>query len=331
MKKIILVPVKNEEWILDKFLRISSLFADHIIIADQNSTDRSVEIAKKYDKVILVSNENNQYNEAQRQILLIEKARELFGLGNFLLAIDADEIISADSLLAKGWQKIEEAPVGTVFMFDKPTPLFDKPKALRYKKGFPLGYKDDGAPHSASLIHSTRIPTPAHAPRVIIDDILFLHLCFVRKNIQFTKNRYYCVLENIKNNRSLRRRRLMYNYYKPEDYEKGDITPIDKNWYNAYDKIGVDLRKFDQQEFYYMDFEVLKIFHQHGTKRFYNDPVWHFDWEGSRQAGLKMGIDGLPDKPIKQPPSARVLIVDFFYKLINTITEKVRSVRTLNS
>lgn len=34
-----LTPVRNEVWILDRFLKAASFWADHIIIADQMSTD----------------------------------------------------------------------------------------------------------------------------------------------------------------------------------------------------------------------------------------------------------------------------------------------------
>jgi glycosyltransferase involved in cell wall biosynthesis len=44
---ICLTPVKNEAWLLDRFLQATSLWADFIIIADQMSTDGSQEIAKK--------------------------------------------------------------------------------------------------------------------------------------------------------------------------------------------------------------------------------------------------------------------------------------------
>lgn len=320
MKTIVLTPIRNEEWILDQFLQTCSMFADHIIIADQNSTDRSIEIASKYEKVILISNKSANFNEAERQKILISKARELFGLGNFLLALDADEIISADSINAKGWKTIEYAAMGTVFLFDKPTPLFDLPKALRYKNGFPLGFKDDGSEHNPSLIHSTRIPTPNHSVSVLIKDIMFMHLCFVRPNIQFSKNRYYCVLENVNKVRGIRLRRLMYSFYKPNDYAKGDIETINPLWYKDYDNKQISLRNFKEEPYYYMDFEVLKFFKQYGEKKFYNEPIWNFDWEKCRLEAIKRNIYGIPTKEIKGPSLLQKYIVDFTFDVLIKIT-----------
>ena len=41
---VVLTPVRNEAWVLHAFLKATSLWADHIIIADQMSTDGSRDI-----------------------------------------------------------------------------------------------------------------------------------------------------------------------------------------------------------------------------------------------------------------------------------------------
>jgi glycosyltransferase involved in cell wall biosynthesis len=62
-KIVVLTPIKNEEWILERFLSVTSQFADLIIIADQNSTDSSRNICQKYPKVKLIENKSDQYDE----------------------------------------------------------------------------------------------------------------------------------------------------------------------------------------------------------------------------------------------------------------------------
>lgn len=42
---IVVTPIKNEDWILDRFLSTTSLWADNIIIADQCSTDFNFQLA----------------------------------------------------------------------------------------------------------------------------------------------------------------------------------------------------------------------------------------------------------------------------------------------
>ncbi|MEN0045653.1 MAG: glycosyltransferase family 2 protein [Bacteroidota bacterium] len=315
MKIIVLTPIKNEEWILSKYLEITSLFADHIIIADQDSKDRSKEIAKKFEKVILIENNKKGYDEAERQILLINKARELFGTGNLLLALDADEIITASGISSTSWDIIRQSDLGTVFFFDKPTLAFDKPYVFRYGKGFPLGYLDDGANHQPDLIHSTRIPYPMNAPVINIEDIEFLHLCFVRENVQFSKNRYYCALENINKTNVLRLRNKRYRYFKSEDYIKENkLHPIQDKWLSYPNH--VELKNFKQQKYYYSDYEVLKLFQKYGTKRFFSDPIWNIDWEDCRKEAKSKGVDNIPNEPIQTPSKLRRASNNIFFAFI---------------
>lgn len=326
-KIIVLTPVKNEEWILSKYLEITSLFADHIIIADQNSNDKSKEIARSFEKVILIENNDEGYNEAERQSLLIAKARELFGIENFLLALDADEIITASGINSTNWDIIRQSDLGTVFFFDKPTLAFDEPYVFRYGKGFPLGYLDDGANHESDLIHSTRIPHPMNAPVINIEDIEFLHLCFVRNNVQFSKNRYYCALENINKTNTLRLRSKRYRYFKPEDYiTENKLYPIQDKWISYPNHI--ELKNFKQQKYYYSDYEVLKLFHKYGTKRFFNDPIWDIDWEDCRKDAISQNISDIPNKPINAPSKLRNALIDIFFDSIKKGTKILKKLRT---
>jgi hypothetical protein len=76
---ICLTPVKNEGDQIDRFLKCASLWADHIIVCYQNSTDASTEIALNYEKVNLIENPSVKFNELERQKILLAKAREIPG------------------------------------------------------------------------------------------------------------------------------------------------------------------------------------------------------------------------------------------------------------
>ena len=96
---------------MDRFLKCTSLWADHIIIADQQSTDGSREIAARYPKVILIDNLSPTFNEPERQKLLLEKARTIPGQ-RLLIALDADEILTANFMNSSEWNTVLEIPVG---------------------------------------------------------------------------------------------------------------------------------------------------------------------------------------------------------------------------
>ncbi|MEI8061987.1 MAG: glycosyltransferase [bacterium] len=92
MKTIVLIPTKNEEWILEDTLKNTSPYVDLIIIADQNSTDRTIEICSKFNNVQVIKNNEEGHSNKVRWLLL-EEARK-HGLANLIICIDADEMIS---------------------------------------------------------------------------------------------------------------------------------------------------------------------------------------------------------------------------------------------
>ena len=103
---ICMTPVKNEAWILDRFLQCASTWAEHIIVADQQSTDGTREIAESYDTVTLIENDTPAYDEAGRQQLLIDAAREIPVDGKrILIALDADEFLTANWMSHPEWQR----------------------------------------------------------------------------------------------------------------------------------------------------------------------------------------------------------------------------------
>ena len=68
-----LMPVKNEEWIIERSLSSASIWADKIIVSDQGSTDRTVEIARRFPKVTLLDNSKlEEFNEQEMLLYLLK-------------------------------------------------------------------------------------------------------------------------------------------------------------------------------------------------------------------------------------------------------------------
>lgn len=82
-----LIIAKNEQETIENCLKQLS-FADEIIVLDQNSTDETLKIAKKYATKIIYS---NQEDFSLNRNLLAKAA-----LGKWLLYIDCDERLSSD-------------------------------------------------------------------------------------------------------------------------------------------------------------------------------------------------------------------------------------------
>src|SRR5262249_14720638 len=112
---ICVTPTRNEAWIIKQFLTAARTWADRIIVADQGSTDGTLEILGATPGVETVVNDS-AYDELQRQKLLISRAREIAGQ-RVLIALDADEALSANCLESPEWKRIRDAKPGTVLRF----------------------------------------------------------------------------------------------------------------------------------------------------------------------------------------------------------------------
>jgi len=303
-KIIVVTPIKNEAWILNRFLDITSKFADLIIIADQQSTDSSREICKRWEKVVLLDNPDKTYNEASRQLLLLAKARELVPGPKVIFALDADEILAANALKTAEWQKILDAQPGTAIFVEKPDLYLTPETCIRWRDNpFPIAYVDDGSVHQPQFVHSVRIPLTSKTNRLILKDVKVLHYALANPALQEAKVRYYSVLENTKNiSKSIGRRHVYRKTFLNKFKSKAE--PVEQCWFQGWEDMGINLRSIQTDVahlFAWHDFEVLRLFSDHGPKRFYWDDIWYISWEERRQYALKNGLLGIPLQPINSP------------------------------
>lgn len=321
-KIIVITPVKNEEWILDRFLQVTTQFADHVIIADQLSTDRSPEICRQYSKVTLIENNSKKYDESQRQLLLIQKARELVPGQKILLALDADEIMAANAPTTVSWQTMLAAKPGTIFYFQKQD-LYPTPEHyITYQQFFPLGYMDDSAEHVPKKIHSTRIPTPDTSQRLYFSEIKILHYTWTRPECELAKKRMYSLIENISKTKNLAQRRQAYSVKNTYMKSNKKLLATPTEWFKKWEDLGIDMRTITHYKYYWQDIEVLRLFCEHGTRRFWSEPIWYFNWEACRIYAEKQGYTDIFKKEVNKPPyflKINLLFLDFFYKKLQKI------------
>jgi hypothetical protein len=212
-----MTPVRNEAWVL----QATSLWADYIIIADQQSTDGSKEIALSYPKVILIDNKNPDFNESERQKLLIDKAREIEG-DKILFGLDADEIFSANFTETNDWKLILNSKPGDVFWFKWAEIC---PDQKTYWKSntvyYPWMFHDDGIePHGNYVrnMHSMRIPYPIDEKQMYyVNDFDVLHLAYLNQARVDAKRRFYKFVDWEMNHRSAISLSRSYAQVKKED------------------------------------------------------------------------------------------------------------------
>lgn len=322
-KIVVLTPVRNEEWILDRFLAVTSRVADQIIVIDQGSTDASREICRRYEKVHLIHNTDPTYNEASRQRRLIEEARTLVPGPRILLALDSDEMVAANAVGTEDWKRMLGAAPGTVLYFEKPDLYQSTREAIRYAKPWPLGYVDDGYEHNAKVIHSIRIPQPPHAQHLRLDQVKVVHYGLTRMDAQRSKLRFYSALENVNGTTRLNSRRKSYGPRR--DFAKGGtLQASDPAWFAGWQDAGIDMFAIATAEHYWQDFEVLKMFNTHGYRRFWLDDLWDFDWETLRRQALARGEPGIPSAPVDAPPASLIRCL----RLLDTLRDAWATVRS---
>lgn len=293
-----LTPVKNEAWILERFLKCASLWADQIIIADQGSTDGSKEIAARFPKVTIIDNSLQEYNEPERQKLLIAEARRTPG-HKVLLALDADEFLTANFLTSPEWESILTSPPGTVISFQWPIIQANMSDLsfFYFRSEIPVGFIDDGTEHDGKLIHSCRVPNPPGAPSLLPTQIKLMHYCLLDRDRFRSRMRWYQCFEYL----TLKRRPIeLYRFYNLVVYVSSEaIKPVPPEWIRGYEEQGIEMSIINRPGGYRWDKEVLEYFEEHGVEKFRRLGVWDVDW-----SVIYHDIcPGEPQKPIRDPRS----------------------------
>lgn len=274
---VVMTPVRNEAWVLRAFLETTSLWADYIIIADQMSTDGSREIAKTYEKVILIDNKNPEFNEAERQALLIAKAREVAaGRDTLLWGLDADEVLSANFRDTEDWNHIMNSVPGDVFWFKWAEICPDQQEYFSHATYYPWLFHDDGKlPHGNYVrnMHSMRIPYPEEENQMYyVDDFRVLHLAYLNQHRVASKRRFYQFVDWELNKRPSVVLCKAYTQTK----ENEQILPLPDSFLYHNEKYGFDLLDLVDTEVSkcYMDDYIVERFSRHSMKELRKLDIW---------------------------------------------------------
>ncbi len=313
-QRICLTPTRNESWIIDPFLAATRTWADRVIVADQGSTDGTWEKLQSAPKVDAVVNDSPTYDEAYRQRLLIGKARQIQGK-RILIALDADEALSANFRDSAEWKLIEDAKPGTVLRFRWINILPGFEKAWIPDDFTAFGFVDDGSDHTGDRIHSRRIPWPKDAPVLDLHEIAVLHFQYVAWDRVVSKHRWYQAWETINDPARkpldiFRQYHHMYGSWSPSE-----IHPIKPEWLSTYDRAGIDFRSLKSEPVTWWDRELLRMLSDHGAKRFRKIAMWDADW---RAIAKRVGING---DSFSDP---RSIVEQFAHRLL-TATQKNRA------
>ena len=275
---ICLTPIRNEAWILDKFLQTTSLWADYIILSDQISTDGSQEIARKYPKVILIENkEQKDFSEYGLRKPLIDEARKIEG-PRLLISLDADEVFTPN-FNSSEWETIKSLPLGTIVKFPwiNIYPGFESYWSIG--SNIPVGYLDDGAEFKSGLIHACRLfdPNEYTLNTYVCQQIKILHLQYLDWYRMETKHLWYQCFERI-NYPNKSAVDIYRQYHHMDNLQKDRFTKVPNEWISGYEKFNINITSVVFETKLMWEERILTYFQEYGTQYFKKLDIWKTNW-----------------------------------------------------
>lgn len=166
MEKIsAIMPMKNEEDLLDICLSHFHNYVDEIIIADTGSTDKSIEISSKYTNQIININDFTDFSIVKNKLLSMAKNKWIFTIDSDMILIP---LVDDPLHLTVETAEKENANMAyfPVFEFTDKFPYIDG----WYYKGW-LFKKEDYTFVNKVHVHAT----PIHEEKGISSDNILLH------------------------------------------------------------------------------------------------------------------------------------------------------------
>jgi hypothetical protein len=288
---ICVTPVRNEAWTLERFLRSAERWADHIVLGDQQSSDNTRQIAARFEKVVVAENRGEGYDEGERHRVVLEAARRFPG-PRVIVAVDADEALSAAVLDSPEWERALRSPPGTVLYAWWVNYLPGCAHAWMGER-IPMGFVDDGREHSPGLFHVKRMIVRPDDPVVELDDVKLLHFQYVDWKRMKSKQRRYQAVECLAGRRPIP---LYRRYHQMDAFPAAQVRPADPAWLAPYEALGIDMRSVTPEATYWWDGEVLDLLLEHGPRRFRRVDLWDVDWhEIARRLGREVPEGALAD------------------------------------
>lgn len=274
-----LTPVRNEAWILTRFLQAASTWADVIIVLDQSSDDGSPDIARSFPRVHVAAYPDTNYDDPIRRGMLVDLARTIVPGPRILVALDADEFIAPESWHHDEMRDFLLAPPGTVGRMRWINVLPDEPCAWIPPVRTDFMFVDDGSPFRGSPMHGPRLPGAGIANTRDLDSPKVLHLQYLDWERMRSKQRWYQAQERIEYPRK-RPIQIYRQYHHMDAVPQSERHQLREEWFAGFQSdAGIDLFSVDAQDAYPTDARVLDLVVDHGAERFRRLELWDGKWE----------------------------------------------------
>jgi hypothetical protein len=298
---IVTTPIRNEEWILEKFLQTTSLWADHILILDSGCEDQSLEICSRFPKVrILPYRSGYVESEHQRRSDLLHAAREIHPQA-IVFTLDADEIISGEILNPATRKNVVDAlqspgsslALPWVMLWKSPLEYRTESHGIWSDRWMRSVYWDDGkteAPYEGFL-HFPRVPRGFHS-RTIPFPLPLLHYQFVAWKRTSIKQAHWRIIEWEKGPQTfLNSLRINLLYAIARETWDRKTSAIPTSWIHPYQNQGIDLSSPIDERYPLFLKEITTLMKRRGTTFFEWLDIWDLPWESYRRELEKENLD----------------------------------------
>lgn len=279
---VVITPIRNEAWVLDAYLTCTSSWADYIILADQHSDDGSREIARKYEKVILIDNPTEEWYEYICRTRLLEEAAKIPG-EKIIFGLDADEFLSEGFEKTESWKRILHSKGNEIFCFNWLN-LFDNFSTAEYTSmhyewaahfDASVDVVEEYKKREGHAVHCTRVPCleTDRCDYVFVDDFWVIHLAKLNHERTHQKLDFYQVTWVDKNKERANPISMYRNYnkYYPDSLIHED-NPV-KLCCMGDPKDYSYLVKTSDYGKHYVD-EMIQVFKREGTDKFLKLCIW---------------------------------------------------------
>lgn len=327
-KIIVVTCVKDEAWMLERFLATCSQFADKIIVSDESTgLDNSLEIYKKYPKVIVHHNSGSPVRGDIRRQFVFSEARKISCDKRLIIAIDSDEIISANILESPEWDTVLNAEPGTLIHLQWVT-LWKNYEHYRADSQYLYGnynrqiWVDDGTSEIPVVgyqeMHMAYNPLQARK-NIYLNDIVCLHYQCCNWERMESKHRYYRAHEksNIRKLSDL----AIYRIYGHMMSQKIEFHNSPSKWFDGWMKMGIDMTSYEDMKFTHFDLSVMEMMNKYGSDLFALQDIWRVDWNNLVNHAKLAGR--LPENFVFIQPRRRILIRLYSFYMRMTIDKKI--------
>jgi hypothetical protein len=311
MKTIALVPVRNDAWVLEHSLACWSGFCDVIIVSDQMSTDGSLDVYRRFPKVVVLESSSRTSAVSglpqQARWRLLDAARNYDG-NNLLWCTDADELTPPD--LARAFLQGHAADLVPGRVLEcRFYNLWNSMTKFRQDLSYygplwkPMGFVDnrrvDYPRAGVRPLHEPRMPIESDAHALKAESVPILHLQWALRRRNQLKQAWYRCIDFMDKRMTAVDVNSFYSITVPEWYVHTEAVPAE--WLTS---VTLPSPASDNEPSWH-EREILEWFDQRGVEFFEPLEIWHVP-SLRREFRRRTGRYPRPDRSYLPPFPARL-------------------------